>query len=340
MIDIKSISNKIISKRVELDITQTELAKMLDVMPASIARWETEVNLLRPKHLILLCSILGLTIDELLIESNDLNNKDIIKYKFAKFYDQNSNHKIRLNYKVIQENISEFLDFYINEIIKGNNENKEEYDYLLEGLYSYQKGTFIDLSSIDISFRNDIDSIKLNEITTKAIKIYKINELFNHNNLDYIFEKEYGDFDFDPYSVYKTRDIITDKSIVLYSDKRYSFDVSNFNNHDEINNNIFYVKDSNGYDAIIELIDIATASYDPLIHDKFTFDRLVDYIKIDSIILELCSKKTYLLEKYLLSIPHYRYKEIKNKYINNYLVNNKLYGYGDIFMKIDCLKNN
>lgn len=356
MLDSNKISNKIMNRRLELGISQSEMAKMLGVMPASVARWETEANLLRPKNLVLMCSILDLSIDELLFDSKNLNNKEYYSYKFAKYFNTNSTELGNLNYKEIKNNPEDFLYFYINvvdrlrelyiEKIKGNKNINEEYEYLFNGLSSYHCGAI----KVDFEVSNNLAKIPFKkeknnmtffysqDIYDQLVKISKIDDCFDYNKIDYIFEtKEEQTGLQNERLISLTKHKISNRTLVKYSKINIEL-VGNYNNHQEIRENSYYVEDINGNRAIVEVLDISKLEYDPTIHTRFIFDRMEEFIKLDDKILGICLNKPKLLEKYLISLPDYRYNFIKKIYIEQCIAKDKFFSFGDVFLKLDYLK--
>lgn len=58
--------NRIRELRQKKQLSQEELARLLDVDRSSVARWETGVNLPRAGKLMMLAKIFGCTLDELM----------------------------------------------------------------------------------------------------------------------------------------------------------------------------------------------------------------------------------------------------------------------------------
>lgn len=122
----------------------------------------------------------------------------------------------------------------------------------------------------------------------------------------------------------------------------YHCDIKNVNNHEKIKDNAWYVEDSSGRRAIIELHKIYEVEYDPLIHNIYTFDRIYEYAKLDyKILFECCIDKPITFEKYLKCMPAEEYNKIKSWYINNYLKYNSKYSVlADVFLKTDYERGN
>lgn len=349
MINTKLISNRIESRRIELGISQSQMAKMLDVKPASVARWETETNLLRPKNMVLICSILGLSVDDLLAVHIDETNLKFMNYKFSKFYKYLNNNYLNVGDSFIRDNIDEFIDFYIFVIdrlrelcvekIKGNQNILDEFNYFWNGIQSFSKPSGMKVSDLNFeSFekKNVLYQITRTELIKIAVKIYRIDDSFDHLNLSYIYEDKCEMYNQD--SVAITRYLIGNNTKIFYSDMKYLGKVDDYEPHQLIADNAYYVKDKNGYAAVVELINIDNYPYDPLVHDIYTFDRLYDYRTLDVEMLGFCMNKPKSLERYLLWLPDYRYNNLKTIYIEQCLCKDKLFSYGDIFMKIDYLK--
>jgi len=354
MLDSNKISNKLMNKRIELGISQSEMAKMLGVMPASVARWETEINLLRPKNLVLICAILGLSVDELLMDLKKINNKEYYSYKFAKYYRINLEGHDNLNYKEIKDDPDDFIDFYITTVdrlrelyierIKGNKNVDEEYDYLYSGLSSYHCSAMkvhFDINN-KIPFKKENNIVTFNhsqEIYEQMVRISKIDDCFDYSKMDYLFETKVEQKYYPGAKVFSiTRHKITSRTLVKYTESSKIELLDEYANHQEIGDNTCYIVDFNGNRAIVEVLDILKLEYDPSIHTRFIFDRLERFIKLDNNILYLCAGKPKLLEKYLLSLPMDRYKFIKQMYIEQCVANDKFLSFGDVFLKLDYLK--
>lgn len=320
MIDIRAISKRIEDRRNQIGISQSEFARMIGVSPACIARWETEANLLKPKNLVLACSILGLSVDDIISKDN-INNYNS-KLNLIDYIDEDGNFNVDSN------NVEDFINEYNSILSEARNLyllklKKEHYDferlnYILKIIHD---GTMV------------LDGGQSFHFHGYVLKIYKIDFDFNHEDLDYVyhvnnFYTNYTDLYFE----------IKKMDYVIYMDEEIDYDYNHFENHSEIKKNTWFVQDENGNRAIIEKVKLLDLDYNPLVHNINTFDRMYSIKGIDDKVLELCVNKIDALEQYLLCITGRRYKAIKQKYITNYLMKNKNYLYGDVFMKIDYIK--